>query len=184
MSIAATSENYPVWRSRLRSQCCRIVMAVAGETGFSIIREFLHSVSAGERTATQDVKSRARTSASLPTRRSAGDAVKVESGSNLAVRSWFRERLESARPSPSPRDRRRSAIHTRSSHSTYAGGLSVMGSRAEYSAAAGHGSFTPTYGRSWAPLAPPVSANYGHTTLSSDRADPGSRSQQPRRPRV
>jgi hypothetical protein len=39
--------------------------------------------------------------------------------------------------------RRRSAIHTRSSHSTYAGGLSVMGSRAEYSAAAGHGSQVP-----------------------------------------
>jgi hypothetical protein len=47
------------------------------------------------------------------------------------------ERPESARPSPSPRDRRRSAIHTRSSHSTYAGGLSVMGSGAEYSAAGG-----------------------------------------------
>ena len=40
---------------------------------------------------------------------------------NLPVPGARREGPESAQPSPSPRDPRRSAIHTRSCHSTYAG---------------------------------------------------------------
>ena len=57
MSSAATSKNYPVWRSRLRSQCRTIVMAVAGETGFSIIREFYIALSVEEEQLLRCIKS-------------------------------------------------------------------------------------------------------------------------------
>src|SRR5215831_3047092 len=48
-------------------------------------------------------------------------------GSNFAALFRSREGPLSVQPSPSPREPRRSAIHTRSSHSTYTGGLSLMG---------------------------------------------------------
>src|SRR5215831_1039103 len=48
-------------------------------------------------------------------------------GSNPATRSLSRERPLTARPGRSRRDPRKSAIHTRSSRSTYTGGSSVLG---------------------------------------------------------
>ena len=72
-------------------------------------------------------KSQMRVTAFWATRPAADAGMKVANGSE-PPRSGVRAGMpESAQPSPSPRDPRRSAIHTGSSHSTYTGGPSVLG---------------------------------------------------------